>query len=89
VDLRGRGRPDLDIHDVTAFFRHMLERVDTTRDLHFQTNTTIDTLDYSGTGLNSGSKLAVAAAGRATARARDRGAAGAAHAAAVRPVCGG
>src|SRR5690606_37125061 len=33
------------------------------RDLHFQTKTTIDTLDYSGTGLNSGSKLAVAAAG--------------------------
>ncbi len=36
------------------------------RDLHFQTRTTIDTLDYSGTGLNSGSKLVVAAAGRVT-----------------------
>ena len=59
----GEDDPDLDIHDLTAFFRHMLERVDLTRDLHFQTNTTIDTLDYSGTGLNSGSKLAVAAAG--------------------------
>jgi 4-hydroxy-3-polyprenylbenzoate decarboxylase len=60
--------PDLDIHDIRAFFRHMLERVDLTRDLHFQTRTTIDTLDYSGTGLNSGSKLVVAVAG---ARKRD------------------
>ncbi len=32
-------------------------------DLHFQTRTTIDTLDYSGTGLNEGSKVVVAAAG--------------------------
>ncbi|RMG39236.1 MAG: UbiD family decarboxylase [Planctomycetota bacterium] len=55
--------PDLDVHDVPAFFRHMLERVDWTRDLHFQTRTTIDTLDYSGTGLNAGSKLVIAAAG--------------------------
>jgi 4-hydroxy-3-polyprenylbenzoate decarboxylase len=42
--------PSLDIHDIVAFFRHVLERVDTTRDLHFHTKTTIDTLDYSGTG---------------------------------------
>ncbi len=55
--------PDLDIHDITAFFRHVLERVDWTTDLHFQTATTIDTLDYSGTGLNEGSKLVIAAAG--------------------------
>jgi len=55
--------PSLDIHDVADFFRHVLERIDLTRDLHFQTRTTIDTLDYSGTGLNSGSKLVVAAAG--------------------------
>ena len=55
--------PDLDIHDVAAFMMHVLERFDPTRDLHFQTRTTIDTLDYSGTGLNSGSKLAIAAAG--------------------------
>ncbi len=59
----GDDDPALDIHDIPGFFRHMLERVDLTRDLHFQTNTTIDTLDYSGTGLNAGSKLAVAAAG--------------------------
>jgi 4-hydroxy-3-polyprenylbenzoate decarboxylase len=41
----------------------VLERIDTTRDLHFYTRTTIDTLDYSGTGLNAGSKVAIAAAG--------------------------
>jgi 4-hydroxy-3-polyprenylbenzoate decarboxylase len=55
--------PELDIHDIHAFFCHLLERVDWRTDMHFQTCTTIDTLDYSGTGLNEGSKLVVAAAG--------------------------
>src|SRR6476620_10430495 len=56
--------PTLDLHDVPAFFRHVLERVDWRTDLHFQTATTIDTLDYSaGEGLNAGSKLVVAVAG--------------------------
>ncbi len=55
--------PALDIHDIGAFFRHWLERVDWTRDLHFQTRTTIDTLDYSGEGLNQGSKVVIASAG--------------------------
>jgi 4-hydroxy-3-polyprenylbenzoate decarboxylase len=55
--------PGLDIHDVPAFFRHVLERVDWREDLHFQTRTTIDTLDYSGHGLNQGSKVVIAAAG--------------------------
>jgi 4-hydroxy-3-polyprenylbenzoate decarboxylase len=55
--------PNLDIHDIPAFFRHVLERVDWTTDLHFQTQTTIDTLDYSGTGLNEGSKVVIAVAG--------------------------
>lgn len=55
--------PDLDIHDLRAFFRHLLERIDWSRDLHFQTRTTIDTLDYSGDGLNEGSKVVLAAAG--------------------------
>ena len=41
----------------------MLARVDWKRDLHFQTSTTIDTLDYTGTALNEGSKLVIAAAG--------------------------
>jgi 4-hydroxy-3-polyprenylbenzoate decarboxylase len=56
--------PDLDPHDVAAFLRHVLERADWEADLHFQTRTTIDTLDYSaGEGLNAGSKLVVAVAG--------------------------
>jgi 4-hydroxy-3-polyprenylbenzoate decarboxylase len=55
--------PALDVHDVAAFLKHVLERVDWRRDLHFQTRTTIDTLDYSGEGLNEGSKVVVAAAG--------------------------
>jgi len=56
--------PNLDIHDIPAFFRHLLERFDPETDLHFQTRTTIDTLDYSaGMGLNAGSKLVIAAAG--------------------------
>jgi 4-hydroxy-3-polyprenylbenzoate decarboxylase len=55
--------PTLDIHDVAAFLRHVLERADWARDLHFQTETTIDTLDYSGGELNAGSKLVIAAVG--------------------------
>lgn len=55
--------PKLDIYDIPAFLGHILERIDPTRDLHFQTNTTIDTLDYSGDGLNTGSKVVFAAAG--------------------------
>jgi 4-hydroxy-3-polyprenylbenzoate decarboxylase len=53
----------LSTKDIPAFFKHVLERIDTTRDLHFQTKTSIDTLDYSGTSLNSGSKAVIAAAG--------------------------
>lgn len=55
--------PELDVNDIPAFFAHCLRRVDWTRDLHFQTRTTIDTLDYSGDGLNQGSKVVIAAAG--------------------------
>ena len=53
----------LSTHHVEDFFTHILERVDWTRDLHFHTNTTIDTLDYSGTGINQGSKVVIAAVG--------------------------
>lgn len=56
--------PTPDTHDIGKFFQHVLERVDWTRDLHFQTRTTMDTLDYSGTGLNQGSKVVIAAAGK-------------------------
>ena len=52
-----------DIHHIDEFLCHCLERVDWRRDLHFQTRTTIDTLDYSGQGLNKGSKVVIAAAG--------------------------
>jgi 4-hydroxy-3-polyprenylbenzoate decarboxylase len=55
--------PGLHTHDIAAFLRHVLERADWLRDLHFQTATTIDTLDYSGSGLNEGSKVVIAAAG--------------------------
>jgi len=55
--------PDLDIHDIPAFLRHLLERIDWQRDLHFQTCTTIDTLDYSGGAFNEGSKVVLAAVG--------------------------
>lgn len=56
--------PDLDIHHIDDYFVHVLERVDWRRDLHFQTRTTMDTLDYSGTGFNEGSKVVIAAAGK-------------------------
>lgn len=49
--------------DIKGFLQHMLERIDFRKDLHFYTNTTIDTLDYSGDGLNAGSKVVFAAAG--------------------------
>ena len=55
--------PDLDINNIEAFLIHLLERVDLANDLHFQTHTNMDTLDYSGQKLNSGSKLVIAAAG--------------------------
>lgn len=55
--------PNLDTHDIPRFFEHVLERVDWSRDLHFQTRTTIDTLDYSGSGWNEGSKVVVACRG--------------------------
>ena len=55
--------PHLSTHHILDFFQHMLSRIDFTRDLHFQTRTTMDTLDYSGDGWNAGSKLVVAARG--------------------------
>ncbi|CAN5614893.1 UbiD family decarboxylase [soil metagenome] len=50
-------------HDVLEYMTYFLQRIDLTRDIHFYTNTTIDTLDYSGTGLNTGSKVVLAAYG--------------------------
>ena len=53
----------LTTHHISEFLQHILSRMDFSRDLHFHTQTTIDTLDYTGEGLNSGSKLVLAAAG--------------------------
>jgi len=51
----------VDVNNVPEFLQYVLKRVDWRRDLHFQTRTTIDTLDYSGDFLNEGSKLVIAA----------------------------
>lgn len=61
--VAGEDDPALRARDIPAFFRHLLCRLDARTDLHFLTRTTIDTLDYSGDGLNRGSKLIIAAAG--------------------------
>lgn len=53
----------LSTHNVQPYLEFVLRRIDLTRDIHFHTNTTIDTLDYSGTSLNSGSKVVFAAYG--------------------------
>ncbi|NOT36054.1 MAG: UbiD family decarboxylase [Saprospiraceae bacterium] len=50
----------LDIYNIPEYFKYILERIDWSKDLHFQTNTTIDTLDYSGSSWNAGSKLVIA-----------------------------
>lgn len=48
---------DFDLHDIRQFLHYLLERLDFKKDLHFINHCTIDTLDYSGDGWNSGSKL--------------------------------
>jgi 4-hydroxy-3-polyprenylbenzoate decarboxylase len=51
----------LSTHDIENYLQFILQRINLKRDIHFYTNTTMDTLDYSGTGLNSGSKVVLAA----------------------------
>ncbi len=53
----------LNTQDIQSYFQYVLQRINLARDIHFYTNTTIDTLDYSGTSLNSGSKVVFAAYG--------------------------
>ena len=53
----------LSAKNVKSFFEYILMRIDFTKDIHFYTNTTIDTLDYSGENLNRGSKVVFAAYG--------------------------
>jgi 4-hydroxy-3-polyprenylbenzoate decarboxylase len=61
--ITANGHEHLSVHRVEEYFKYVLERIDWNRDVHFYTNTTIDTLDYSGTSLNSGSKVVFAAYG--------------------------
>lgn len=64
--IAGEDDKTVTTHQIQNYFKHVLERADWKRDLHFHTQTTIDTLDYSGSDLNSGSKLVIAAAGNKT-----------------------
>jgi 4-hydroxy-3-polyprenylbenzoate decarboxylase len=61
--ISGDEEGKLDCNNIKLFFKHTFERIDLTRDLHFLTKTTIDTLDYSSEELNEGSKLIIAAYG--------------------------
>lgn len=49
--------PGLSVSDIRGFFRHVLERTDFSTDLRFIAGANCDTLDYSGSALNEGSKL--------------------------------
>ncbi len=53
----------LSTKNIQSYFEYVLKRIHLNRDIHFYTNTTMDTLDYSGEGLNSGSKVVFAAYG--------------------------
>ena len=53
----------LSTHNIESYFQYILERIDLSRDIHFYTKTSMDTLDYSGDGLNTGSKVVIAAYG--------------------------
>lgn len=61
--VAGEDAPELHPSDSRALFSHLLERIDFRRDLHFQTETNVDTLDYTGTGFQVGSKVVMAAVG--------------------------
>jgi 4-hydroxy-3-polyprenylbenzoate decarboxylase len=64
--ISGDADKKINCHNIREFFIHMFERIDLSRDLHFYTKTSIDTLDYSGNSINEGSKLVVAAYGDKT-----------------------
>ena len=53
----------LTTHNIQDYLYFILQRIDLSRDVHFYTKTSIDTLDYSGESLNSGSKVVLAAYG--------------------------
>jgi 4-hydroxy-3-polyprenylbenzoate decarboxylase len=54
----------INTHQILEYFKYILERIHLDRDVHFHTNTTIDTLDYSGEHLNAGSKVVFASYGK-------------------------
>lgn len=56
--------PHLSSRDVREFFKVILEKTDFSRDLHFITRSTSDTLDYCGGRINEGSRLIWTAAGK-------------------------
>jgi 4-hydroxy-3-polyprenylbenzoate decarboxylase len=56
----------LDIHHIAEYLGYVLARIQWQRDVHFYTQTTMDTLDYSGGSLNMGSKVVFAAYGEVT-----------------------
>ncbi len=56
--------PNLNVRNLKQFFTHILERVNFENDLHFQTRTTMDTLDYTGSSINKGSKVVIAGVGK-------------------------
>jgi 4-hydroxy-3-polyprenylbenzoate decarboxylase len=60
---QGSANNTISTNNIEAYFSYVLQRINLKRDIHFYTNTTIDTLDYSGEGLNSGSKVVLAAYG--------------------------
>ena len=62
--ISGDPEKEINCHNIKNFFKHVFERIDLSRDLHFYTKTSIDTLDYSGNDLNQGSKLVMAAYGQ-------------------------
>ena len=53
----------LSIQNIQDYLHFILQRIDLSRDVHFYTKISIDTLDYSGESLNSGSKVVLAAYG--------------------------
>ena len=57
-------RDEVSTHNIPAYFQYVLARINLKRDIHFYTNTSMDTLDYSGDGLNTGSKVVIAAHGK-------------------------
>ena len=55
--------PAISTTNIKEYLQFILQRIHLNRDIHFYTNTSIDTLDYSGTNIHQGSKVVFAAYG--------------------------